>query len=285
MCHWAPKVTFNERQMVPKSAQDWHSLSAKKVSNGAICANERQKLTYHERHCTQKSVKLCQKCHWAAKSANGLELLYEYYFDFTFGLLKVPEQMAHFVALEENKDPLPKGDEPRPDEEAEDEETRSVLVLELLALVLVKVIEAAEAKPDSWSWPRSWPLLVPLAKTMPVKLSIEGVGEAAEPLALLTRTPLLCGWLWCCKVAAISDCQAINLQNQKNDVIICWHFWNSKIGGKFEFRNQLWVTHTKAQLGGGKFEFGWLSKRGKLEFFTTKIGGKFEFLTRFPRRL
>ena len=43
---------------------------------------------------------------------------------------------------------------------------------------------------------------------MPVRLSIDGVGEAAE----LTRTPLV--W-WCCKVAAISDCKAINLQIEK----------------------------------------------------------------------
>ena len=53
------------------------------------------------------------------------------------------------------------------------------------------------------------PALVPLeATTMPVRLSIDGVGEAAE----LTRTPLV--W-WCCKVAAISDCKAINLQIEK----------------------------------------------------------------------
>ena len=49
------------------------------------------------------------------------------------------------------------------------------------------------------------PLEVPWARTMPVKLSREGVGEAAE----LTRAPL---WGWCCNVAAISDCQAINLK-------------------------------------------------------------------------
>ena len=60
----------------------------------------------------------------------------------TFGLWKVPEHMAHFVALEENKDPLPSGDDPRPDDEAEEEETRSVLAPVLRP-------DPAEAKPDS----------------------------------------------------------------------------------------------------------------------------------------
>ena len=50
--------------------------------------------------------------------------------------------MAHFVALEENKDPLPSGDDPRPDDEAEEEETRSVLAPVLRP-------DPAEAKPDS----------------------------------------------------------------------------------------------------------------------------------------
>ena len=37
--------------------------------------------------------------------------------------------MAHFAALEdENMDPLPKGDDPKPEDEAEDEDTRSVLL-------------------------------------------------------------------------------------------------------------------------------------------------------------
>ena len=54
---------------------------------------------------------------------------------------------------------------------------------------------------------------------MPVRLSIDGVGEAAE----LTRTPLV--W-WCCKVAAISDCKAINLQIEKNKRVIILAFSN-----------------------------------------------------------
>ena len=114
--------------------------------------------------------------------------------------------MAHFVALEANKDPLPSGDDPRPDDEAEEDETRSVLA------PVLRPPDPAEAKPDSLcSWPESpfRPALVPLeATTIPVRLSIDGVGEAAE----LTRTPLV--W-WCCKVAAISDCKAINLQIEK----------------------------------------------------------------------
>ena len=115
------------------------------------------------------------------------------FFWLTFGLLKVPEQMAHFVALEENKDPLPSGDEPRPeDEEAELEEIRSVW---------------CKIPADSLSPFCNTPL------TIPVKLSKLGVGEAAEAAeAELTRTPLpLC----CCKVAAISDCQAINLKKSR----------------------------------------------------------------------
>ena len=55
------------------------------------------------------------------------------------------------------------------------------------------------------------------ATTMPVRLSIDGVGEAAE----LTRTPLV--W-WCCKVAAISDCKAINLQIEKLNELLFWLF-------------------------------------------------------------
>lgn len=84
--------------------------------------------------------------------------------------------MAHFIAVafEENSDPLPSGDEPRPEDEAEDEETRSV------PLPLMD----AEAKPDSL-WTEIVSAAMPLARTMPVKLSSEGVGEAAE----LTRTP------------------------------------------------------------------------------------------------
>ena len=55
---------------------------------------------------------------------------------------------------------------------------------------------------------------MPLASTMPVRLSIEGVGEAAE----LTRTPLVCpGW---CAMAAISDFQAINLKNEKKKNLV-----------------------------------------------------------------
>ena len=61
----------------------------------------------------------------------------------TFGLWKVPEHMAHFVALEENKDPLPSGDDPRPDDEAEEDETRSVLA------PVLRPPDPAEAKPDS----------------------------------------------------------------------------------------------------------------------------------------
>lgn len=60
--------------------------------------------------------------------------------------------------------------------------------------------------------------MVPLeATTMPVRLSIDGVGEAAE----LTRTPFV--W-WCCKVAAISDCKAINLQIEKLNELLFWLF-------------------------------------------------------------
>ena len=51
--------------------------------------------------------------------------------------------MAHFVAFEENKDPLPRGDDPRPDEEAEEDETRSVLA------PVLRLVDPAEAKPDS----------------------------------------------------------------------------------------------------------------------------------------
>jgi hypothetical protein len=82
--------------------------------------------------------------------------------------------MAHFEALEdENIDPLPKGDDPKPEDDAEDEDTRSVL-LPLLHN------EDEVAKPDSLcSWPELL-LSVPLAKTIPVKLSNDGVGEAAE---------------------------------------------------------------------------------------------------------
>ena len=61
----------------------------------------------------------------------------------TFGLWKVPEHMAHFVALEENKDPLPSGDDPRPDDEAEEDETRSVLA------PVLRLADPVEAKPDS----------------------------------------------------------------------------------------------------------------------------------------
>ena len=73
--------------------------------------------------------------------------------------------MAHFAALEdENMDPLPKGDDPKPEDEAEDEDTRSVL-LPLLHK------EDDVANPDSLcSWPE---LSVPLAKTMPVRLGIK----------------------------------------------------------------------------------------------------------------
>jgi hypothetical protein len=51
--------------------------------------------------------------------------------------------MAHFVALEEeNMDPLPNGDEPKPEDEAEDDDTRSVLLPLLHS-------EEEVAKPDS----------------------------------------------------------------------------------------------------------------------------------------
>ena len=103
--------------------------------------------------------------------------------------------MAHLVALVEKRDPLPKGLEPRPLDEAEEDET---------FLSLVEVI--VEARPDSLLV--ASPFVWPLAKIMPVRLSRLGVGEAAD----VTRTPEL--WC-CCRVAAISDCQAINLQEIK----------------------------------------------------------------------
>ena len=84
--------------------------------------------------------------------------------------------MAHLVALEAKRDPLPKGLEPRPLDEADEDET---------FLSLVEVI--VEARPDSLlTSPFEWPL----AKIMPVRLSRLGVGEAAD----VTRTPEL----WCC---------------------------------------------------------------------------------------
>jgi hypothetical protein len=110
--------------------------------------------------------------------------------------------MAHFVALDENKDPLPRGDDPRPEEEADEDETLSVL------FVFTEVASPEEDSLCSWQAVRSEaedaPGFEPLANTVPVRLSKDGVGEAAE----LTRTPPL--WC-CCSVAAISDCQAINL--------------------------------------------------------------------------
>ena len=109
--------------------------------------------------------------------------------------------MAHLVALDEKRDPLPKGLEPRPLDEAEEDET---------FLSLVEVI--VEARPDSLLV--ASPFVWPLAKIMPVRLSRLGVGEAAD----VTRTPEL--WC-CCRVAAISDCQAINLQEIKQMKFLC----------------------------------------------------------------
>ena len=109
--------------------------------------------------------------------------------------------MAHLVALVEKRDPLPKGLEPRPLDEAEEDET---------FLSLVEVI--VEARPDSLLV--ASPFVWPLAKIMPVRLSRLGVGEAAD----VTRTPEL--WC-CCRVAAISDCQAINLQEIKQMKFLC----------------------------------------------------------------
>ena len=126
--------------------------------------------------------------------------------------------MAHLVALDEKRDPLPKGLEPRPLDEAEEDET---------FLSLVEVI--VEARPDSLLV--ASPFVWPLAKIMPVRLSRLGVGEAAD----VTRTPEL--WC-CCRVAAISDCQAINLQEIKQMKFLCrlWgtvkYFFLLWFGGK-----------------------------------------------------
>ena len=69
-----------------------------------------------------------------------------------------------------------------------------------------------QARPDSLLV--ASPFVWPLAKIMPVRLSRLGVGEAAD----VTRTPEL--WC-CCRVAAISDCQAINLQEIKQMKFLC----------------------------------------------------------------
>ncbi len=118
-------------------------------------------------------------------------------FKSTFGLVYEPEQMAHLV--EEAKiEPLPSGEDPRPDEEADEDETRSALPFP------VRVRPDSEAlrsppTPEVDSEPFVKPPLLPLASTIPVRLSKLGVGEVE----------LTCKSWWCCMVVAMvqgSEC-------------------------------------------------------------------------------